>query len=252
MSAQVPEIDVRQAEIIAEFALFSDWTDRYEYLIDLGKALPPLDPAYRSDAYLVKGCQSQVWLHADERDGRVWLSADSDTVITKGIIALLIRVLSGLDARAIIGADLHFIEEIGLKAHLSPTRSNGLQSMIRHIRSYAERLAPKGQGESDATPADRHQQLIDTIKTVYDPEIPVDIWELGLIYDLAIDDTGKVHVTMTLTSPACPVAGSLPLEVQEKLMGLPFVTDVELSLVWEPAWSKERMSDEARLALDMF
>lgn len=252
MSGVTAEIDARQAEIIAEFALFSDWTDRYEYLIDLGKALPPLDSAYRTDAYLVKGCQSQVWLHATARDGRIWLAADSDTVITKGIIALLIRVLSGLDAQAIMTADLRFIEAIGLKAHLSPTRSNGLQSMIRHIRSYAERLSAAEPNEFEGTPEERQQRLIDTIKTVYDPEIPVDIWELGLIYDLAIDDAGKVSVTMTLTSPACPVAGSLPLEVQEKLMALPFVTDVELSLVWEPAWTKARMSDEARLALDMF
>ncbi|MBP6679921.1 MAG: DUF59 domain-containing protein [Saprospiraceae bacterium] len=94
--------------------------------------------------------------------------------------------------------------------------------------------------------------MIRQIKEVYDPEIPVDIWELGLIYTLGIDEHGKVQITMTLTSPACPVAGSLPLEVQEKLMQLPFVTDVELTLVWNPAWSKDRMSDEAKMALDMF
>jgi FeS assembly SUF system protein len=94
--------------------------------------------------------------------------------------------------------------------------------------------------------------MIHTIKEIYDPEIPVDIWELGLIYSLDIDDQGKVFVTMTLTSPACPVAESLPMEVQEKLLALPFVTDVELTLVWNPAWSKERMSDVARMALDMF
>jgi FeS assembly SUF system protein len=90
------------------------------------------------------------------------------------------------------------------------------------------------------------------IKEVYDPEIPVDIWELGLIYALDINAEGKVDITMTLTSPACPVAGSLPLEVQEKLLSLDFVTDVELRLVWDPAWKKERMSDEARMAFDMY
>ncbi|MDQ3015220.1 MAG: iron-sulfur cluster assembly protein [Bacteroidota bacterium] len=94
--------------------------------------------------------------------------------------------------------------------------------------------------------------MISQIKTVYDPEIPVDIYELGLIYTLDIDDEGKVNITMTLTSPACPVAGSLPMEVQEKLLELDFVNDVELNLVWAPAWNKERMSDEARMALDMF
>ena len=95
-------------------------------------------------------------------------------------------------------------------------------------------------------------QIVSALKTVYDPEIPVDIWELGLIYGLEINDGGQVKVVMTLTSPACPVAGSLPLEVQERLMALDFVTDVDLQLVWDPAWSKEKMSDEARMALDMF
>jgi len=94
--------------------------------------------------------------------------------------------------------------------------------------------------------------MIQRIKEVYDPEIPVDIWELGLIYSLDIDEQGKVKVTMTLTSPACPVAGSLPLEVQEKLLSLDFVTDVDLKLVWDPAWNKSKMSDEAKMALDMY
>jgi len=98
----------------------------------------------------------------------------------------------------------------------------------------------------------QQELMISKIKEVYDPEIPVDIWELGLIYSLDIDQSGKVDITMTLTSPACPVAGSLPLEVQEKLLSLDFVTDVELKLVWDPAWNKSRMSDEAKMALDMF
>lgn len=95
-------------------------------------------------------------------------------------------------------------------------------------------------------------KIIEEIKTVYDPEIPVDIWELGLIYDIEIDDNAVVWVKMTLTSPACPVAGSLPLEVQEKIMRIDEVDDVDLQLVWEPPWNKERMSEEARMALDMF
>lgn len=242
----------RQEEIIAEFALFSDWTDRYEYIVDLGRSLPLLEERFKTEAYLVTGCQSNVWLHAEHRDGRVWLSADSDTVVTKGIVALLIRVLSGLPAADIAQADLYFLERIGLRAHLSPTRSNGLQSMLRLIQSYALQFAAASHEKPADDAAEKRQTLIDVIKTVYDPEIPVDIWELGLIYELDLDARGKVTVKMTLTSPACPVAGSLPLDVQEKLLALPFVTDVELALVWEPPWSKERMSDEARLALDMF
>lgn len=253
MVTQASAIEKEQDIIIDEFSNFTDWSDKYEYLIDLGKALPPLNEKYKTEAHLVKGCQSKVWLHAEIREDRVFLFADSDTVITKGIIALLIRVLNGQKGIEIEKADLHFIEAIGLKSHLSPTRSNGLISMINHIKSYARILPSASVALPTPLPSDQQQELlIAQIKEVYDPEIPVDIWELGLIYTLDIDQTGKVTVTMTLTSPACPVAGSLPMEVQEKLLQLPFVTDVELTLVWDPPWNKERMTDVARMALDMF
>ena len=245
-------IELEQEKVIEEFSQFTDWSDKYEYLIDLGKALPALDEKYKTEFHLVKGCQSKVWLHAFVKENKLYLVADSDTVITKGIIALLIRVLNGQDILDIEKADLTFIEAIGLKSHLSPTRSNGLISMIQHIKSYARNLVGTNQSEIPSDPASQQALMIRQIKEVYDPEIPVDIWELGLIYTLGIDEHGKVQITMTLTSPACPVAGSLPLEVQEKLMQLPFVTDVELTLVWNPAWSKDRMSDEAKMALDMF
>jgi cysteine desulfuration protein SufE len=213
--------------------------------------LAPLDAAFKTDAHLVKGCQSRVWLHAEVRADKLYLSADSDTVITKGIIALLIRVLSGQPVKEIENADLFFIDEIGLKSHLSPTRSNGLTSMIQYIKSYAKHL-PEQKNLVHADQSQYRELMIKQIKEIYDPEIPVDIWELGLIYKLEKDDQGKVNVSMTLTSPACPVAESLPMEVQEKLLSLPFVTDVELSLVWNPPWNKSLMSDEARMALDMF
>lgn len=253
MNAGVSSITSEQEQIVEDFSQFSDWSDKYEYLIDLGKALPPLDDTFKTDAYIVKGCQSKVWLHAEVQNDRLMLNADSDTVITKGIIALLIRVLSGQPLIEIANADLYFIDKIGLKSHLSPTRSNGLASMIQHIKSYAKHLPQEtSQDETVLNHATEMELMIAKIKEVYDPEIPVDIYELGLIYTLAIDTNGKVNVTMTLTSPACPVAGSLPLEVQEKLLSLPFVTDVELTLVWDPPWNKERMSDVARMALDMF
>ncbi len=245
-------IDLEQANVIEEFSQFTDWSDKYEYLIDLGKVLPALDEKYKTEFHLVKGCQSKVWLHAFVKENKLYLIADSDTVITKGIIALLIRVLNGQEIHDIEKAELTFIDAIGLKSHLSPTRSNGLISMIQHIKSYARNLSGTSQSETPSDPASQQALMIRQIKEVYDPEIPVDIWELGLIYTLVIDEHGKVQITMTLTSPACPVAGSLPLEVQEKLMQLPFVMDVELTLVWTPAWSKDRMSDEAKMALDMF
>jgi len=252
METKASSIIREQEQIVEEFAQFTDWSDRYEYLIDLGKALPHLDDKYKSDIYLVKGCQSKVWLHADVNEGRLYLYADSDTVITKGIMALLIRVFSGQLLTDIAHTDLFFIDAIGLKSHLSPTRSNGLNSMIQHIKSYTKHLPLKENAAPHHDVAQQQELMIEKIKEVYDPEIPVDIYELGLIYSLDIDSMGKVKVTMTLTSPACPVAGSLPLEVQEKLLSLPFVTDVELTLVWDPPWNKDRMSDVARMALDMF
>ncbi len=252
MEMSIQNIAMNQEEIIEEFSHFTDWADKYEYLIDLGKELPLFDPKYKTEFHLVKGCQSKVWLHAEVSEDRLYLSADSDTVITKGIIALLIRVLHGQKLSEIYNADLYFIEQIGLKSHLSQTRSNGLASMIQHIKSYAKHLPSKAHEQPEVEPGSHKEAMINIIKEVYDPEIPVDIWELGLIYTLDIDDQGKVVVTMTLTSPACPVAESLPMEVQEKLLALPFVNDVELTLVWNPAWSKDRMSDVARMALDMF
>lgn len=136
-------IDEIQEEIIEEFSLFDDWMDKYQYLIDLSKNLPVIDEKYKQDDYLIKGCQSQVWLSAENRDGKVWFTADSDAIITKGIISLLIRVLSGQTPQDILDCDLHFIEKIGLKENLSPTRSNGLLSMIKQMKIYA--LAFKSQ-----------------------------------------------------------------------------------------------------------
>lgn len=252
MATQSSGIAKAQDQIIENFSQFSDWSDKYEYLIDLGKELPPLDAKYKNDLHAVKGCQSKVWVHADVQQGKLELQADSDAIITKGIIALLIKVFSGQKVEDVAQAELYFIDAIGLKSHLSPTRSNGLKSMIQYIKSYARLTPAETKSNIILTRDEKKQLMIDKIKEVYDPEIPVDIWELGLIYDLDVDDAGKVDVIMTLTSPACPVAGSLPLEVQEKLLSLDFVSDVQLKLVWEPAWNKSRMSDVARMALDMF
>ncbi|WP_435578514.1 SufE family protein [Gilvibacter sp.] len=126
-----------QEEIIDEFAFFEDWMQRYEHMIALGKSLPLVDPQYKTDEFIIKGCQSKVWLHAELQDGQVMLTADSDAIITKGIVALLIRVFSGQSPEAIVNADLAFVDEIGLKEHLSPTRANGLVSMIKQIKLYA-------------------------------------------------------------------------------------------------------------------
>lgn len=130
-------IEEKAQELVEEFNMFDDWMDKYNYLIEMGKSLPLIDTKYKTENNLISGCQSRVWLHAEMQDGRIVFSADSDAVITKGIIYLLIRVLSNERPDSILDADMSFIDQIGLKEHLSPTRSNGLLSMIKQIKMYA-------------------------------------------------------------------------------------------------------------------
>lgn len=126
-----------QNEIIDEFALFDDWMQRYEYMIDLGKSLPLVESKHKTKDNIIKGCQSKVWVHAEMKDDKVIFTADSDAIITKGIIAILIRVFSNQHPKDIIEAKTDFIDTIGLKEHLSPTRANGLVSMIKQLKMYA-------------------------------------------------------------------------------------------------------------------
>lgn len=126
-----------QEEIIEEFAMFDDWMQRYEYMIELGKSLPLIDEQYKTNDNLIKGCQSKVWVHGELNDAKIEFTADSDAIITKGIVAILIRVFSNQHPTAILEANTDFIDEIGLKEHLSPTRANGLVSMIKQIKMYA-------------------------------------------------------------------------------------------------------------------
>ena len=126
-----------QEEIIDEFAMFDDWMERYEYMIELGKSLPLIDEQYKTDDNLIKGCQSKVWVHGSLTNDKIEFTADSDAIITKGIVAILIRVYSNQHPKDIIEANTNFIDKIGLKEHLSPTRANGLVSMIKQIKMYA-------------------------------------------------------------------------------------------------------------------
>lgn len=126
-----------EEELIQEFEMFDDWMDKYNYIIELGKELPKIDPQYKTEEYLISGCQSQVWLHPEMKDDKLFFTADSDAIITKGIVNLLIRVLSGHTPQEILDNDLSYLDVIGLKNHLSPTRSNGLASMIKQIKLYA-------------------------------------------------------------------------------------------------------------------
>lgn len=130
-------INEAQDEVIEEFNDFTDWMDKYQMLIDLGSELDALDEQHKNDSNLIDGCQSRVWIQCDVKEGRLFFTADSDALIVKGIIALLIQVLSGHTAKEILDADLYFIDRIGLREHLSPTRSNGLLAMVKRIKAYA-------------------------------------------------------------------------------------------------------------------
>ena len=130
-------IKEKEQEIVEEFSLFDDWMDKYNYIIEVGKSIDKIDEKYRKNQYLITGCQSQVWVHAEYKDGKVYFKADSDALITAGIVGLLMRVMSGQPPEEIIHADLSFIDEIGLKEHLSQTRSNGLVNMIKQMKLYA-------------------------------------------------------------------------------------------------------------------
>ena len=139
-------INELQDNVIEEFSTFDDWMDKYALLIDLGNSLPPLEEKYKTESNLIEGCQSRVWLQADYEDGKIIFKGESDAVIVKGIVSLLINVLSGHTPQEILDTDLYFIEQIGLKEHLSPTRSNGLVAMVKQMRMYALAFRTKEQG----------------------------------------------------------------------------------------------------------
>ena len=130
-------INEAQDEIIGEFSVFDEWLDKYEYLIELSGSLPAIGEEHRNEQFLIRGCQSRVWVDAELRDGKIYFTADSDAIITKGIIALLIRVLSGRTPQEIVDSDLYFIDRIGLRENLSPTRANGVLAMIKQMKLYA-------------------------------------------------------------------------------------------------------------------
>lgn len=140
-------IQERQERIIQEFSYFNDWMDKYNLLIDIGKSSSQIDPRYKTESNLISGCQSRVWLHAEYKNGLIYFSADSDAVITRGLVGLLIRVFSESTPDEILEASLDFIDKIGLKEHLSPTRSNGLDSMIKQMKLYAKAFKIKYQPE---------------------------------------------------------------------------------------------------------
>ena len=237
-----------QAGIVEDFAVLTDWMDKYEYLIELGKEMPVIDEKDKTEDKLIRGCQSRVWLSCREEGGRLYFAADSDAIITKGIISLLLKVYDGQTPADILAADESFIEQIGLKENLSPTRANGLVSMVATIKACAA-------AHRDSAPAPQPNDLEDAVvlalRQVYDPEIPVNIYDLGLIYEVQADADGVVFVKMTLTAPNCPIADEVVAQVREAVADVPGVKDVQVDLVFEPEWTTDRMSEEAKLELGL-
>ena len=239
-----------QAGIVEDFAVLTDWMDKYEYLIELGKEMPLIDEKDKTEANLITGCQSRVWLSCREENGRLRFAADSDAIITKGIISLLLRVYDNQAPADILASDENFIEQIGLKENLSPTRANGLVSMIATIKAYAASF----QAAATAPAPEKHDledDVILALRQVYDPEIPVNVYDLGLIYETQADADGVVFVKMTLTAPNCPIADDVVAQVREAGSDVPGVKEVQVDLVFEPEWTTDRMSEEAKLELGM-
>ena len=237
-----------QAGIVEEFAVFTDWMDKYEYLIELGKEMPLIDEKDKTEEHLIKGCQSRVWLACKPENGRLRFSADSDAIITKGIISLLLKVYDNQTPADILAANEDFLEQIGLKENLSPTRANGLVSMIQTIKNYAANLRATAR---PATEGVREDDIVAALRNVYDPEIPVNVYELGLIYDIQAEPDGQVFIKMTLTAPNCPIADDVVAQVREAVADVPGVKDVQVDLVFEPEWTTDRMSEEAKLELGL-
>ena len=264
-------LEEKKQAVIEEFSMYDEWLDKYEYLIELGKALEAYPEEQKTEEKLIKGCQSRVWLDYELKDGKLYFRADSDAIITKGIISLLISVYSGRTPAEIAADDFGFIDRIGLKENLSPTRANGLVSMIDTIKKAAGEMA--GQARHEEKDA-RHEEkeaghdevltaedvaalqplyadVILALKQVYDPEIPVNIYDLGLIYELNIDKDRKVSIVMTFTAPNCPMADEVMHEVEESVKRVPGVTGCSIELTFEPVWDRSMLSEEARVDLGL-
>ena len=247
--------EAKQA-VIEDFSMYDEWLDKYEYLIELGKNLEPYPEEDKTDDKLIKGCQSRVWLDSKVEGGKIFFKADSDAIITKGIISLLIGVYSGRTPEEIAGDDFGFISEIGLKENLSPTRANGLVSMIARIKELAE--LTKNASDEDVLTAEDAKELAPlydnvrlAIKQVYDPEIPVNVYDLGLIYELVINKKHEAYIKMTFTAPTCPMADEVLAEVKKSVSDVPGITGCEVELTFDPPWDQSMLSDEARIDLGL-
>lgn len=242
--------------VVEDFSMYEEWLDKYEYLIELGKNLESYPEEKKTDDKLIKGCQSRVWLDSKVEDGKLFFTADSDAIITKGIISLLISVYSGRSPKEIADDDFGFISEIGLKENLSPTRANGLVSMIERIKELAK-MNIQAEDDDVLTADDAkalaplYDNVVLALKQVYDPEIPVNIYDLGLIYELVINKRHEAYIKMTFTAPTCPMADEVLAEVKKNVADVPGIKACEVELTFEPPWDQSMLSEEARIDLGL-
>lgn len=241
----------KKQAVIDDFSMYDEWLDKYEYLIDLGKNLTAYPEEKKTEDFLIKGCQSRVWLDYRMEEGRLWFTADSDAIITKGIISLLISIYSGELPSDIASDDFAFIDQIGLKENLSPTRANGLASMIARIKEAAREKMEVLTADDARALAPLYSNVILALKQVYDPEIPVNIYDLGLIYDLQIGKDRIARIRMTFTAPNCPMADEVMMDVKNNVEDVPGIKGCEIELVFEPAWDKSMLSEAAKIELGM-
>ena len=262
-------LEEKKQQVIEDFSMYDEWLDKYEYLIEQGKNLEPFPEESKTEDKLIKGCQSRVWLDCELKDGKLFFKADSDAIITKGIISLLIDVYSGRTPKEIAEDDFAFLDQIGLKENLSPTRAGGLASRVETIKTKASEAQIKmeagaDEDDSQAQPqaevlsaadvkelAPLYENVVLALKQVYDPEIPVNIYDLGLIYEININKEHKAHIRMTFTAPNCPMADMVISDAKTCVEDVPGITGCEIELVFEPAWNTTMMTDEARVALNM-
>ncbi len=261
-----PRISVSAQETVKnleqEFAFFDTWEDRYAHIIHMARHLEPYPEEHRTDEYRVRGCTSQVWLYPTFDGARLHFAADSDAIIVKGLVAMLLRVYNHRTPDEVLAVDPDFIKRLGLDTHLSPSRANGLVSMIQQIRNYASASklraenSPQTITSSDSSSSTNQpptrDAIIEAMHTVFDPEIPIDIYELGLIYEITVDKAGVVNIVMTLTTPNCPSAQTLPADVERAARAVPGVKDVNVTITFDPPWDKTMMSEAALFSIGLF
>lgn len=243
-----------QNEIIQEFQFLEGNREAMlHYLMELGEKLPPFPDTDKTEQNKIQGCMSTVWLSCKPQGDKLYFQADSNTAITKGLISLLVRVLSGQSISTILHTDLYFLEQIGMNQLIGSQRSSGLASMIQQIRKLATvqqtLVASHTRDSSIGSHEALRAQIIEAIKQVHDPEIPVNIYELGLIYEVNIYPVNNVHILMTLTSPNCPAAEFIPSQVESNIRAIEGVNEVQVEITFEPPYSTDRMSEAAKLEL---